>query len=112
LPAVVPGTVLTTQLANKQVPDPFFGMNNKYIPDIFKTGRDYYTYWFAKDFIEKPTTGTDQVWLHLRGVNYSCDVFLNGQKLNQKTHYGMFLRQTYNITARLAKDGRNRLAVI
>ena len=27
-PAVVPGTVLTTQLENKQVPDPFFGMNN------------------------------------------------------------------------------------
>jgi mannosylglycoprotein endo-beta-mannosidase len=111
-PAVVPGTVLTTQLANKQVPDPFFGMNNERIPDIYKTGRDYYTYWFVKDFQEAPAASNGQVWLHFRGVNYSCEVFLNGHKLNKKTHYGMFLRQTYNITPYLAKDGRNRLAVV
>lgn len=111
-PAVVPGTVLTTQLTNKQVPDPFFGMNNERIPDIYKTGRDYYTYWFVKDFQEAPATNNGQVWLHFRGVNYSCEVFLNGHKLNKKTHYGMFLRQTYNITPYLAKDGRNRLAVV
>lgn len=112
LPAVVPGTVLTTQLANKQVPDPFFGMNNERIPDIYKTGRDYYTYWFVKDFQEAPATDDGQVWLHLRGVNYSCEVFLNGQKLNKQTHHGMFLRQAYNITPYLAKGGRNRLAVL
>ena len=44
IPAVVPGTVLTTMLENKQIPDPFYGMNNEKIPDIYKTGRDYYTY--------------------------------------------------------------------
>ncbi|MCC9138404.1 glycoside hydrolase family 2 TIM barrel-domain containing protein [Pontibacter silvestris] len=111
-PAVVPGTVLTTQLENKQIPDPFYGMNNKKIPDIYHTGSDYYTYWFAKDFKETLPQEDEQVWLHLRGVNYSCEVFLNGQKLNKETHYGMFLRQTYNITPYLAKDGDNRLAVI
>jgi hypothetical protein len=111
-PAVVPGTVLTTQLTNKQVPDPFFGMNNERIPDIYKTGRNYYTYWFVKDFQEAAATGDGQVWLHLRGVNYSCEVYLNGQKLNKKTHHGMFLRQAYNITPYLAKSGRNRLAVV
>ncbi|MCF0073773.1 glycosyl hydrolase [Dyadobacter sp. CY261] len=110
-PAVVPGTVLTTMLANKQIPDPFFGMNNKQIPDIFTTGRDYYTYWFVKDFAEKAEPG-QEVWLHLRGVNYSCDVFLNGKKLNSKLHSGMFLRQTYNVTGHLSKTGNNRLAVI
>ena len=110
-PAVVPGTVLTTMLENKQVPDPFWGMNNKQIPDIFHTGRDYYTYWFVKDFEEKVEPG-QEAWLHLRGVNYSCDVFLNGKKLNTKLHSGMFLRQTYNITGQLRKQGQNRLAVI
>ncbi|NML64855.1 glycosyl hydrolase [Hymenobacter sp. RP-2-7] len=111
-PAVVPGTVLTTQLVNKQVPDPFFGMNNERIPDIYKTGRDYYTYWFVKDFQEAPAADDGQVWLHLRGVNYSCEVYLNGQKLNRQTHHGMFLRQAYNITPYLAKGSRNRLAVV
>ncbi|WP_017259200.1 glycoside hydrolase family 2 protein [Pedobacter arcticus] len=109
--AVVPGTVLTTMLQNKEVPDPFYGMNNQKIADIYDTGSATYTYWFVKDF-EENASNEEQVWLHLRGVNYSCDVFVNGQKLNSKTHEGMFLRQTYNITKVLNKNGKNRLAVI
>jgi mannosylglycoprotein endo-beta-mannosidase len=111
IPAVVPGTVLTTMLENKQIPDPFYGMNNEKIPDIFKSGPDFYTYWFVKDFKETVKNG-EQVWLHLRGVNYSSDVYLNGKKLNSKRHSGMFLRQSYNITSALLKSGSNRLAVI
>ena len=48
--AVVPGTVLTTLLHNKLVPDPFFGLNNNLIPDIYDSGRDYYTCWFYNEF--------------------------------------------------------------
>ena len=110
--ATVPGTVLTTMLNNKMVPDPFYGMNNNQIPDIYTAGSDYYTYWFVNEFSEKVNDPHDVVWLHLRGINYSCDVFLNGHKLNSRRFYGMFLRQQYNITPWLAKDGRNRLAVI
>ncbi len=110
--ATVPGTVLTTMLNNKMIPDPFYGMNNEKIPDIYNAGSDYYTYWFVKDFSEKITNADEQVWLHFRGINYSCDIFLNGHKLNDKRFYGMFLRQQYNITPWLAKDGKNRLAVI
>ena len=112
MPATVPGTVLTTLLNNKKVPDPFYGMNNEKIPDIYKTGRDHYTYWFVKEFSEKAPTGNEQVWLQFRGVNYSCDIFLNGKKLNSSRHYGMFLRQSYNITRLLNSTGPNRLAVI
>lgn len=111
MPATVPGTVLTSLLNNKKVPDPFYGMNNEQIPDIYTTGRDHYTYWFVKDFTEKAPQGNEQVWLQFRGVNYSCDIFLNGKKVNSKRHYGMFLRQQYNIT-RLLNNGANRLAVI
>jgi mannosylglycoprotein endo-beta-mannosidase len=111
LPATVPGTVLTTLLNNKKIPDPFYGMNNEQIPDIYKTGRDYYTYWFVKDFTEK-AAGTEQVYLNLRGVNYSCDIYLNGKKLNKGVQEGMFLRYSYNITADLNKNGSNRLAIL
>ena len=48
--AVVPGTVLTTLLQNQKVPDPFFGMNNELIPDIYDSGADMYTYWFYNQF--------------------------------------------------------------
>jgi len=110
-PAIVPGTVLTTKLANKEISDPFYGLNNKKIKDIYDTGRNYYTYWFINDFQQKKQQGK-QVWLHFRGVNYSCNIFLNGKKVNKKRHYGMFLRQCYNITDLLSKNGKNRLAVI
>ncbi|MGA9293914.1 MAG: glycoside hydrolase family 2 TIM barrel-domain containing protein [Ignavibacteriaceae bacterium] len=112
MPATVPGTVLTTLLNNKLIPDPFYGMNNKKIPDIYDTGLAYYTYWFIKNFHEEAPAGSEQVWLHFRGVNYGCDIYLNGHKLNKETHYGMFLRQNYNITSFLSKEGNNRLAVI
>lgn len=109
-PAVVPGTVLTTMLQAGQIPDPFFGMNNKQIPDIYTVGRDYYTYWFVRDFTEKK--GTGRVWLQLRGVNYSYDVYLNGHRLADSIHYGMFLRANYDVTPWLSADGHNRLAVV
>ena len=110
--ATVPGTVLTTLLNNKQAPDPMYGMNNEKIPDIYHVGRDHYTYWFVKDFTGNPASGDAQVWLHFRGVNDGCDIFLNGHKVTSATHYGAFLRQSYNITPWLAKNGQNRLAVI
>lgn len=112
MPATVPGTILTTLLNNKKVPDPFFGMNNEQIPDIYKTGPEYYTYWYIKNFNEPLAKNHNQVFLHFRGVNYSCDIYLNGHKLNKTLQKGMFLRYTYNITPYLAKDGNNRLAVL
>ncbi len=111
LPATVPGTVLTSLLNNQMVPDPFYGMNNKTIPDIGDTGPATYTYWFVKDFDELPVAGK-QVWLHFRGINYAADFYLNGKKLNSTTHKGMFLRKEFLITDLLAKNGKNRLAVI
>lgn len=112
MPATVPGTVLTTLLNNKKVPDPFYGMNNEHIKDIYRTGRAYYTYWFVKDFDEAAPVNGQQVYLNFRGVNYSCEIYLNGKKVNPKTHVGMFLRQSYNITSLLNKSGKNRLAVL
>ncbi|MFC2125757.1 glycoside hydrolase family 2 TIM barrel-domain containing protein [Bacteroidota bacterium] len=111
-PAVVPGTVLTTQLENGEIPDPFYGMNNEKIPDIHEVGIEYYTYWFVNDFQVSFPEKDEEVWLHLRGVNYSCNIFLNGAQLNRELHKGMFLRQTYNISDNLNKNGKNRLAVI
>jgi mannosylglycoprotein endo-beta-mannosidase len=111
LQATVPGTVLTSLLDNNLIPDPLYGMNNKQIPDIYDIGRDYYTYWFVKDFDEK-AAADDKVWLILRGVNYSCDIFLNGHKLNETPDKGMYLRHSYDITTCLSRDGHNRLAII
>lgn len=111
MPATVPGTVLTTLLNNNKVPDPFYGMNNKLIRDVYDTGGAYYTYWFVKSFEQSAKPG-EQIWLKLRGVNYKSEIYLNGKKVNATTHVGMHLRQQYNITALLAANGKNRLAIL
>jgi mannosylglycoprotein endo-beta-mannosidase len=56
MPAVVPGTVLTNLVQNGVYPDPYVAQNNDQIPDIFVTGRDFYTYWFYATF-ELPAAG-------------------------------------------------------
>ncbi len=110
--AVVPGTVLTTLLHNKKVPDPFFGMNNELIPDIYETGSEYYTFWFQNNFTLPELKPNQQVWLKFRGINYSANIFLNGKRVNKDTHESMFLREKYLITSFLNKSGTNNLAVI
>ena len=112
IPARVPGTVLTTLLENGLYPAPEFGMNNNLIPDIYEVGNDFYTFWFVCQF-ETPTVPDDRiVWLNFRGINYKAELFLNGKRLNNTTHEGMFLRKSFNITEHLQKKGTNVLAVL
>jgi mannosylglycoprotein endo-beta-mannosidase len=111
LDAVVPGTILTTLLNIDQIPDPFFGLNNNLIPDVYTTGRDYYTYWFCNEFETPAIQDGQEAWLNFRGINYFADIFLNGKRVNTKTHQGMYLREKYLITPYLNKGKPNKLAV-
>ena len=110
--AVVPGTVQTTMLHNNLIPDMFYGMNNEQIPDIYDVGSEYYTFWFRNQFQLPQLKPGQQAWLKLRGINYSANMFLNGQRINNDTHEGMFLRQKYLITPHLNTSEANNLAVI
>ncbi|MDR3141407.1 MAG: beta-glycosidase [Tannerellaceae bacterium] len=110
--ARVPGTVLSTMLENNLFPAPEFSMNNNLIPDIYDTGKDFYTFWFMHPFEAKGLQGEKLVWLNFRGINYKADIFLNGKRINQDTHEGMFLRKSFNITPYLKGEGTNLLAVI
>ncbi|MCA1741690.1 MAG: beta-glycosidase, partial [Bacteroidales bacterium] len=78
LNATVPGTVLTTLVKNGLMPDPWYGMNNELIPDIWNEGRDYYTYWFFTRFSAETIDSAKQVWLNFRGINYRAEIYLNG----------------------------------
>lgn len=109
--AIVPGTALTTLLHNNKVPDPFFGMNNELIPDIYETGPDFYTFWYQKSFTLPKLEEGQQAWLKFRGINYTANIFLNGKRVNRDTHVGMFLREKYLITPFLNDAGDNNLAV-
>ncbi len=111
LNANVPGTVLTTLVNNGLMPDPWYGLNNEEIPDVWDAGRDYYTYWFFTRFSSESIDSTRQVWINFRGINYRAEIWLNGTMISDGIHEGMFLRQKYNITRLLNCEGHNRLAV-
>ncbi len=110
--AIVPGTILTTLLHNEKVPDPFFDMNNELIPDIYDTGAEFYTFWFQHHFSLPEVEPGDQVWLKFRGINYSANIFLNGERISKDTHKGMFLRKKYRITEEIRSGATNNLAVL
>ncbi|KAG0564645.1 hypothetical protein KC19_8G127800 [Ceratodon purpureus] len=107
---VVPGTILTTLLANGLIPDPLYGLNNESIADIGDVGREYYTFWFCNTF-KKPKAMLygDKLWLHFRGINYQAEVHVNSNK--KLLSKGMFLRHTIDITD-WVMDGENLLSVL
>lgn len=110
--ARVPGTVLATLLDNNVFPAPEFGMNNNLIPDIHDVGREFYTFWFVRQFDTPELPSGKNVWLNFRGINYKAEIFLNGRRVNTTTHEGMFLRTSYDVTSFLRKDAPNVLAVL
>ena len=113
MPAVVPGTVLRSLVYNKVYPEPYDGLNNKLeekiIPDIAHTGRDFYTYWYRTEFELPQSYEGKIVWLNVEGINYRAEVWVNGHMVGNMA--GMFRPATLDITD-FAKIGqKNALAI-
>lgn len=113
MPAVVPGTVLNSLVYNEVYPDPYYGLNNKLdkqiIPDLAKTGRDFYTYWFRTEF-DIPDDYKDKViWLQIDGINYRAEIWVNGYLLGNMA--GMFKPDYINITDFAHVGKKNALAI-
>jgi mannosylglycoprotein endo-beta-mannosidase len=114
MPATVPGSVLATLVANGVYPDPYFGTNSTQIPDASEPGGvALYTYWFRTAVHAPPELAPDdRVFIELRGINYSADVYLDGEKLNGAPLEGMFQRHAFEVTGRLTPGpGPHELAV-
>lgn len=114
LPATVPGTVLTSLVANGIYPDPYFGTNNKknrgLIPDISNVGRDHYTYWFRTEFTLPADYKGKRLWLQTDGINYRAEVWLNGHLVSTRT--GMFLQDVSDVSDFAHPGGLNVLAIL
>lgn len=112
-PAIVPGTVLTSLVKNGVYPDPYFGDNNrksrKLIPDIAEAGREFYHYWFRTEFVIPRNFKGKDIWLKFHGINYRCEIWLNGKLLGQMA--GMFNSKSFDITSVANLSGKNALAV-
>jgi len=111
--AIVPGTVLNSLVSNGIYPEPYFGDNNRksrqLIPDLAEAGNAYYHYWFKTSFNVPSTFTGKRTWLKLHGINYRCEIWLNGNKLG--TMAGMFNSQAFDITGIIKSKTQNILAV-
>ncbi len=91
-PATVPGTVLTTLVANKVYPEPLYGENMRAIPESLNKA----TYWYRAT-LKIPASDKGRVtWLHFGGINYASQIWVNGKQVG--TTRGAFIRGDFDIT--------------
>lgn len=122
--AVVPGTVLGSQVAAGQFPDPFFGMNLRKIPGTdYPLGKifgyfpmsaksPYRCPWWYRTEFSVSSSESALSWLHFDGINYRANVWLNGNLVaNKEQVAGAFRAYDFNISPYLVHDKRNVLAV-
>jgi len=72
LPAVVPGTVLTSYENAGLIGDPYFGTNMATLD--FDGYYDTF-YWYRNSFYVPPDYAGQKLWLNLDGVNWKADIY-------------------------------------
>ena len=111
--AIVPATVLTNLVEQKVYPEPYYGQTNKLsnniIPDLAKTGREFYTYWFRTEFQVPAGFDGKRIWLEPMGINYRAEIWVNGAMIG--TMAGMFRQQPFDITERVKPGQTAALAI-
>ena len=107
MPAVVPGTVLTTLIERGVYPDPEYGLNNLAIPESLNK-QDY---WYRTEIKSPEAIRGDHLTLTFEGINYKAIVWLNGRRLGTIT--GAFIRGVFDVTGiwKTGKGESNVLAV-
>lgn len=116
----VPRTVLAALVDNGVYPDPYYGLNMKAIPG-FQEGRMLLmpqdspfrpAWWYRTTFQVSAECKGKVLTLHLDGINYQANVWLNGKQLADKeTIKGMFRRFELPITDAVKTGEVNCLAI-
>ncbi len=104
--ATVPGTILTTLVNQGVYPDPFYGLNNLFIPDTLSR----MDWWYRNSFVFGGIDENKRVQLVFNGINYFAEVFLNGKKLGNIK--GAFIRGEFDITNFIYRDGKENIIAV
>lgn len=100
-PAKVPGDVYTDLWKAGAIDDPYFGRNS-----VKAQWVQHYEWWYAAQFYVTEDVKNKYIRLEFDGVDYSCDVWLNGHYLGR--HDGAFEKFNFEVTdyLRIGKDAR------
>ncbi|PSL50055.1 beta-mannosidase [Chitinophaga niastensis] len=104
-PATVPGTVHTDLLAQKLIPDPFVGTNEKAVQWVDKKDWQYRKRWKQR----KQDLNFDVIELEFQGLDTYADVYLNNHLVLQSVN--MFVSHTINVKEWLVA-GDNELRIL
>ena len=116
----VPSTILAALVEAGVYPDPYFGENLKHIPGYVegrwlimpKDSPFYPSWWYRRSFQVPETWKGRHVMLHLDGVNYKANVWLNGKQIGESSDVdGMFRRFQFDVTRKVQWNKDNILAV-
>ncbi len=107
LPAVVPGTVLTSYLRHGAIPDPRIGDQQAQVSESFFTNNDF---WYRTTFIVPEANRGRRLWLAFDGVNWQAEIYCNGVSIGRIDR--AFLRGRFDVSAVVHPGEMNSLAVL
>jgi exo-1,4-beta-D-glucosaminidase len=124
-PVKVPNTVLGALVENGHFPDPYFGMNLRRIPGTTYPIGERFTllptpddspfkpaWWYRTEFAIPLSSAGKSHWLHLDGINYRADVWVNGTRIGKSDEIvGAFRRFVFDVTSLVRAGEANALAV-
>jgi exo-1,4-beta-D-glucosaminidase len=124
-PAIVPGTVVGSLVADKTLPDPNYGKNLNSFPGAFTNNKIQAanldmpagspfrcSHWFRTEFASPAAFANHAIWLHFLGINYRANIWLNGKQLADRSEVaGAYRAYEFRISELLNKSGKNALAV-
>ncbi len=118
-----PGTVMAMLVESGVYPDPFIGKNLQEVPGTLPPPLDISSipmppgspfrepWWLRTEFDVPQDKSGSRAWLHLRGVNYAAELWLNGEKIaGRDSVLGTYRTFCLDVTDKV-KPGRNALAL-
>jgi exo-1,4-beta-D-glucosaminidase len=123
--ADVPATVVGALVADKTYPDPDYGTNLLSLPGFVNDRRHFFSnqdmpkdspfrcsWWFRTEFTLPTEYGHRNSSLHLLGINYRANIWLNGQKVADANDVaGTFATFEFNVSKLLQPGKPNALAL-
>ncbi|HXI57379.1 MAG TPA: hypothetical protein VNO55_15035, partial [Polyangia bacterium] len=124
--ATVPATVLAAQVAAGQFKDLYRGMNLRKVPGMtypiglnsfsnvpMRKNSPYAVAWWYRTEVALPAALAGQrIWLHLGGVNYRANLWINGRRVStDKDIQGAYRIYDLDVTADLKPGQRNVIAL-
>jgi exo-1,4-beta-D-glucosaminidase len=124
-PVTIPGTVVNGLVENKVYDDPYFGLNMQSIPG-YKHGKTTHfsfhempkdspfrkPWWYRNEFTLDSSFSDRSVWLQVKGINYSANIWMNGRQVaTTDTVIGSFRRYDFDVTNHAMPGKKNVLAI-